>query len=350
VVLSGSANFPRCCTGTFAMSGARRKPSGRCKFGRGALQSGSGPAQCLRDVCPAGNEPGSGWLGHSCVVGVARSRIYATVVLIPVFVLAGLVIAPPSGAKAEGVGTRLNRALRIWSTFPVRAPTRPLVLLEGYVLNPAGGFPNNNSKIAFGDGAIAAPASWPSVANSGSGFPIIGAAAAFKTLTSPNSVVGSPPPLAVTNVALGSGSFLTDRGPQLLPAWLFSLSGVKSPAEVLAVVPSLVYADPTFRSGISPTQLAATVDRGDRRLVVSFPGSPGGSGPCTERYTSSVKESKHALAIAITSHANSSGAQVCALPAYTRHLTIKLAAPLGSRVVVDANSDGAAEVTPPPRG
>ena len=289
-------------------------------------------------------------LRHSHVVRTARTRVVAIVGLIPVFALAGLGISPASGTKAEGVGARLDRALRTWSAFPVRASTRPLVLLEGYVLNPEGGFPNDNSKIAFGDGAITAPASWPSSATSDLGFPIIGAPAAFKTLTTPSSVAGSPPPLAVTDVVMGSGSFLTDRGPQLLPAWLFSLSGVQSPAKVLAVAPSRIYADPTFRSGNSPTQLAATVALGDRRLVVSFPGAPGGNGPCTERYTSEVKESKQALAIAIIPHANASGPQACALPAYTRHLTVKLAAPLGSRVVVDANSDGAAQVTPAPRG
>jgi hypothetical protein len=288
-------------------------------------------------------------LRHSYAVR-ARSQVFAIVGLIPVFALAGLVISPASGAKAEGVEARLDRALRNWSAFPVRAPTRPLVLLEGYVLNPDGGFPNDNSKIAFGNGVITAPASWPSSATSDLGFPIIGAAAAFKTLTTPSSVVGSPSPLAVTGVALGSGWFLTDRGPQLLPAWLFSLSGVQSPAKVLAVAPSRVYAAPTFRSGNSPTQLAATVDLGDRRLVVSFPGAPAGNGPCTERYTSDVKESEQALAIAIIPHANASGSRACALPAYTRHLTIKLAAPLGSRVVVDAGSDGAAEVTLAPRG
>jgi hypothetical protein len=278
-----------------------------------------------------------------------RPHALATVGLILVFTLAGLATAPASGAKSEGLGARLDRALRIWSAFPVRASTRPLVLLEGYVLNPDGGFPNGNSKIAFGNGAITAPASWPSSATSVSGFPIIGAAAAFKTLTTPSSVLGSPPPLAVTDVALGSGWFLTDRGPQLLPAWLFSLSGVQSPAKVLAVAPSRIYADPTFRSGNSPTQLAGMVDVGDRRLVVSFSGAPAGTGPCTERYTSDVKESNQALAIAIIPHVNASGPQACALPASTRHLTIKLAAPLGSRVVVDANSDGAAEVTLAPR-
>jgi hypothetical protein len=295
-------------------------------------------------------EPVSGRLRHSCVVRTVRPRAFATVLLILVFTLAGLVISPASGAKSEGLGSRIDRALRAWSAFPVRASPRPLVLLEGYVLNPDGGFPNDNSKIAFGNGAITAPARWPSSATSDVGFPIIGAAAAFKTLTTPSSVLGSPPPLTVTDVALGSGWFLTDRGPQLLPAWLFSLSGVQSPAKVLAVGPSRIYADPTFRSGNAPAQLAVTVGSGDRRLVVSFPGAPGGNGPCTERYTSDIKESKQALAIAIISHVNASGPQACALPAYTRHLTIKLAAPLGSRVVVDANSDGAAEVTFAPRG
>jgi hypothetical protein len=218
-----------------------------------------------------------------------RPRAFVTVGLILVFAFAGSVNSPASGAKGAGLGSSLDRALRAWSAFPVWPSTRPLVLLEGYVLNPDGGFPDDNSKIAFGNGAITAPASWPSSATSDSGFPIVGAASAFKTLTTPGSVVGSPPPLIVTKVALGSGWFLTDRGPQLLPAWLFSLSGVQSPAKVLAVAPSRIYADPT---GNSPTQLAVTVGLGNRRLVVSFPGAPGGNGPCTERYTSDIKESK----------------------------------------------------------
>lgn len=131
---------------------------------------------------------------------------------------------------------RLDRALHAWAGFPARSSPRPLILLEGEVLNPGNGFPDETSKEAFGNGQITVPAGgWPESPNRSMGFPIIGAAAAFKTLTTPGSnALGSPPPLGTTAVQLGSGLFLTDRGWRTLPAWLFSLTGVQNPAEVLA--------------------------------------------------------------------------------------------------------------------
>ncbi len=159
----------------------------------------------------------------------------------------GVTTASASGAanaRSQSNGAKLDRALRAWAGFPVRSSPRRLVLLQGYVLNPDNGFPDDNSKEAFLDGDITAPASWPVSPASSMGFPIVGAAAAFKPLTTPtSSSTGSePPPLGTTAVQLGSGLFLTDRGWRVLPAWLYSLSRAQNPAKVLAVAPSDIYA------------------------------------------------------------------------------------------------------------
>jgi hypothetical protein len=219
------------------------------------------------------------------------------------------------------------------------------VFLEGYVLDPEFGFPDDNSKIAYGNGEITAPASWPASPTSSMGFPIIGASSAFKMLTTPNSVLGSPPPLSTTHVALGSGLFLTDRGWRLLPAWLFSLSGVQNPAKVLAVAPKDIYLAPVTQSGVSPAQLSVTVGPGGRRIVANFVGAAAGTGPCTASYTLAIKESRQAVAVAVISHPYR-GLQACSAVGYSRHATAELNTPLGARVVVDAKSDGAASATP----
>ena len=243
----------------------------------------------------------------------------------------------------------LDGATRAWAGFPVGSSPRPLILLEGYVLNPEFGFPDDNSKIAYGNGEITPPSSWPASPTSSMGFPIIGAPAAFKTLTTSNSVVGSPPPLSITGVELGSGLFLTDRGWRVLPAWLFSLSGIQNPAKVFAVGPSAIYSAPVSRGGVSPAQMSVAVGAGGRQMVVNFVGAAAGTGPCTASYTLSLKESKQAVAVAVISHAHGGplGKDVaCSLVGCGRHVTAELDAPLGGRVVVDASSDGAVSATP----
>jgi hypothetical protein len=276
----------------------------------------------------------------------------ATVATIAVLVL------PATDATAQAKGGRdsalLTRALRTWARFPVASSPRPLVLLEGYVLAPENGFPDDDSKIAFGNGQIAAPASWPSTPKSVKGLPIIAASGAFNTLTASRSVLGSPPPLRTTRVQLGSGLFLTDRGWRILPAWLFSLAGVQNPAKVLAVGPAAIFSAPDTKGGNSPAQLSVTVARGGRRVVANIVGASPGTGPCTASYTLSIKESKAAVAVVVNAHPHTGASRhapglvyaSCFLVGYLRDAGAELNAPLGARVVVDAESDGAASVTP----
>jgi hypothetical protein len=128
----------------------------------------------------------------------------------------------------------------------------------------------------------------------------------------------------------------------MLPAWLFSLSGVQNPAKVLAVRSSDIYSAPGARGSISPTQLSVTVSRGGRHIVANIVGAPAGTGPCTASYTLSIKESKQAVAVAVITHSHGSGKVACSLVGNLRHATAELKAPLGARVVVDAKSEGAA--------
>lgn len=267
----------------------------------------------------------------------------AALFLIPLLQLACTpASAAPAGVHAERA--ILNRALHAWAGFPVRSSPRPLILLQGYVLAPEYGFSDDNSSNAFWNGDITPPASWPAAPASSMGLPIIGALAAFKELrkmTTSSHPVGTPPPLSTTGVDLGTGRFLTDRGYRNLPAWLFSLSGVQSPAKVLAVGTSAVYSPPVTR----PAQMSATVDPGGRHMVVNFAGARAGTGPCTASYSVAVEESETAVAVDVIQHAHGSPHVICTLVGHSRYASAELATPLGARVVVDASTGGAASVS-----
>ena len=286
-------------------------------------------------------------------VGPRCRRAVALLSVVTALAAASSAAAAASTTTSQPVGALLNRVLHAWAGFPARASPRPLVLLEGDILNPVNGFPNDASKEAFGNGQITAPgAGWPDSPTRSMGFPVVGAAAAFTSLTTPDSnSVGSPPPLGTTAVQLGSGLFLTDRGWRTLPAWLFSLTGVQNPAKVLAVGPSAIYPAPATGAGSAPAQLSVTASSGSRHIVANFFGAPAGTGVCTARYTLSIKESKQAVAVAVTSHPHQAppgvGDVACAAVAVPRHASGELRAPIGSRVVVDAASEAAVSVTAP---
>jgi hypothetical protein len=253
-----------------------------------------------------------------------------------------------SSTTSQPDGAELDSALTAWAGFPVGSSPRPIVLTGGSVLDPEYGFPDDTSKIAYGNGEINAPASWPQSPGSSMGFTIIGAPVAFKTLTTPNGVIGTPPPLSTSGVQLGSATFLTDRGNRDLPAWLFSLSGVQNPAKVLAVSPSEVYSAPVVNEGSDLADLSATIGVDDRTMVVSFPGAPAGTGPCTSDYTLSIAESKQAVAVAVVAHPHQAAGQNCTSVGYQRNATAELPSPLQARVVVDAASSGPVTVTSAP--
>jgi hypothetical protein len=260
---------------------------------------------------------------------------------------------PTPGAHSASQSTeRLRRALRIWSGFPVEASPRPLILLEGQINGPASGFSDDATKIAFGDGAINAPAAFPPAPTTAGGFPLISAQEAFGLF---RSTAGRGPPattdLDVTSVRLGTAVFETDRGYRALPAWLFSFGGVQDPAAVLAVSQAAIFSAPSLPTNGSPAGLGARLSSDDRTLSVTFGGAPSGTGPCDLEYRLVTAVSKAGVAIEVNAHqTHKDRSAVCALPASVSHIVTVLSAPLGNRVVIDAANGAAVPVTEAPPG
>jgi hypothetical protein len=284
-------------------------------------------------------------------------RLLLSVLVITMATL-GLVASGAGGSSTHRVSSftssstsgskSLDNALQLWGGFPVNRKPRLLIPLDGYVLNPEYGFSDDSTKMAFDNGQIMPPDNWPAAPPLSLGYPIVGAAGAFKTLTTPTTnVLGTPPPLHATGAQLGSGLFLTDRGWKVLPAWVFSISEVHNPAKVLAVAPSALYAAPPDRDGYSPGQISVTVTQFGRHITANFAGAPAGSGPCTASYSLSVKESKHVVAVVVIAHNHTVGktSVACALVAVSRHASAQLRRSLGPRVLIDAKTDGAVSAT-----
>jgi hypothetical protein len=266
---------------------------------------------------------------------------------------------PPTGLPPGHAGAELASALGAWSTYPTNVSPRPTILLGPSVLDPQGGFTNSDIGIAddmknsYLNGAINPPASWPNGPATAAGFKIISAQAAFKLLTTPTggSTMTSPA-LTATGMQLGTGSFLSDRGPITLPAWLVTIAGVEAPAKILAIAPSGLSPKTNVKSA-NPA-MSALIGNDERTLEVNFVGGTSGPGPCGSSYTLTTAESSHAVAVLVSEHINPtpkstrpmSGQISCALVGELRHVTTRLSSPLGARVVVDAQNKGVVVVSP----
>jgi hypothetical protein len=253
--------------------------------------------------------------------------------------------APVTSQSAE----RLRRALRMWSGFPIKASPRPLILLEGQVDSPDG-FPDVATKIAFGDGAITAPATYPPGPATADGFPLISARGAFAFF---RSTAGQGPPatvdLDVTSVHLGTAVFETDRSYRLLPAWLFAFGAVQDPGAVLAVAPKAIFSPPGLAANGPVADLGARLSADGRTLTVTFGGAPWGKGPCDLEYSLATAASKTGVALALQAHqAHRDPNAVCALNETLDHIVTVLSAPLGNRVVIDADNGAPVPVTEAP--
>jgi hypothetical protein len=219
-----------------------------------------------------------------------------------------------------------------------------LLLIDGPVAAPESGFATSEAKEAFLSGAITTPAELPSGPDRAGGYRIINAADALATLRSTGTGTASGV-LTTTAVELGSGSFFTDRGPVDLPAWRISFAGVEHSAAVLAVDPGAMFPPPDLAGGAGGIGATATHD--DHKLLLRFVGAAPGTGPCTADYTAHVAEAATAVAVSIEeiSHDEPGAADAtCTAVGYSREVTITLSSPLGTRVLVDAQTKAAISV------
>ena len=243
-------------------------------------------------------------------------------------------------------------ALDLWSGFPVRARPRPIIALgEGIVLDPGSGFPDEGTKQAYLERRFVLRARLPTGPATVGALRVISAADAYRRLGSVGrSRGGRVAPLVVRTVHLGFATFSTDRGPRRFPAWQFTFKDVAQPASVLALTPSGLFIPAPLRqlgatgTGNSIEDSARTGRRGTP-ITIAFVGAPAGTGPCDARYAVSAVANRRAVAFTITTITTPSAAgAICASVGYPRTVTLHLAAPLGSRVLISSSDGGAIPV------
>jgi hypothetical protein len=148
------------------------------------------------------------------------------------------------------------------------------------------------------------------------------------------------PVVKITMITLGEGTFMTDRGRQRLPAWLFFAQGLRDPDAVLAVRPYVV--PRSLRLQLPPLVVAdteeefASASHGGRAITISFVGGHAGNQPCDDSYTASATPSRTAVAFIIRAIPVPLPVNTyCTSVGYTRTVTVHLTRPLGPRVLID---------------
>jgi hypothetical protein len=302
---------------------------------------------------------------------VRRSRRRRFVV--GVTVVAALVLASVVGARSLGHDDRVPRvatvvpttsvttatpttiaipagvqsALDAWKAFPVDASPRPLIVFEP-VNAPDGGFPDNDTKLAWESGQFTESIAPPTLPSTGGGYPLVtGQVAIDRIAAEATPGPTATKPLTVTGVTLGSAAFSTDRGMQQLPAWLVTFAGVANPAQVLAVAQSALFTPPPAKAGPGSAGGVTLID--DRTLQVRLIGKAPGNGPCEANYEVHAYESDHAVALVAREipkpSTTTTAPVICTSAAYSQILTTTIEQPLGNRVAIDGTTRAPLAVT-----
>lgn len=243
---------------------------------------------------------------------------------------------PPAAAEPDVVAV-----FAAWDAFPVGARPRPIVPIGSGVEAPRDGFPDSATKEAWLASAIDLPADLPEGPRTAGGLPVLSATEAGRRLGE-GSGQPSPTRLVVTGARLGTVPVVTDRGPRRLPAWFFTLRGIRGEASVLAVAdPALFRPTPEF---LGRAQESVTLHRDGRTLTFRFEGAPPGAGPCdVPAYTVEAVETATVVLLAPRAVPGSTPPDddaVCDLVAVPRQADVRLAEPLGNRVAI--TEDGSA--------
>ncbi|MEU8004849.1 hypothetical protein AB0B66_27125 [Catellatospora sp. NPDC049111] len=261
---------------------------------------------------------------------------------------AGTVPLVGAASPAADAAAQLAR----FAGFPVDRRPRPILLLGSRVREF--GYTTGDAKIAMSQGRLKLQAQLPdgpatvgAVLSDGAfELPAISSRQAYELLAAvgdPKSAPDvSPPPLLITKVALGTAEFATDRGPRMLPAWLFTAPESIQPLAVAALADTAFWPVEHADGVLNPAGLAA--DGVTLTLRLPAPGPPCPGEPVRE-HTAEVVESAQAavvrLRIAVVSPAATAGGEGCVRDAMLRTAlyTVRLAQPLGNRVLLGASGD-----------
>jgi hypothetical protein len=239
--------------------------------------------------------------------------------------------------KLERQRAMASWALDRWADFPVDLDPRPLVI-TGPIVLPEKGFRTGEAKIAFLRGDIEVQGPVP--------HDVLGA------LRDAGSLERHPGPevrpLVLTHGAKSEATFLTDRGPRILPAWRFDgedLLGMLSVVEPEVVAmgwkpgepppqpaPTAAHFHRSFRSEIEPD---------DYTLHFEF---TGGFPQWVDYPSSEVIESDHAVAVIPVERDHGPPEPRRAI-GYRREVVVSLRQRFGNRVLVNLDASPVSVLT-----
>jgi hypothetical protein len=155
------------------------------------------------------------------------------------------------------------------------------------------------------------------------------------------------PALTVTGAKPGEMTLTTNHGPTTVPAWLFTLDGYATPLRQAAVSPSKLPEPPVGPVRNVPggelTALAGLVDvAGDGRSV-SVLATHGG---CDDGPAVDVLETRGSVVLSAYVVGTHDGP--CDSALYAGKVNVRLAAPLGDRVLLDASTGRPVPLSPSP--
>ncbi len=220
--------------------------------------------------------------------------------------------------------------LQAWAAFPAVRDPRPLVLLDTIpAVRPSGLFPDEQTKMAFLHGAVAAVPGFP--------VPVLEALRG-----QPREYAG--PPLLLADAVLGSFRYETDRGERVLPTWEVHAQSVFHPIQVLdpgAISSGQVW-EPPGRKRITGRRPTVILGADGRTLTMSFTGSPHAE---SDQDPARTLESGNAVALVFTERMKPRPSGWYTAQGVIRKVTAVLPSPLANRVLLDVKG-GPVIVTP----
>jgi hypothetical protein len=234
--------------------------------------------------------------------------------------------------------TAANRAWAGVGSSNLPSLVGPAVQLSG------AGFVDGDAKLAFVSGRVTPPPQFPPSPVRYGHWAIISAQQAFHLSTPSVEGTYGGPPDRVLRVQLGSDIWETAHGTMRLPAWLFTVSGLKGTVSVLALSPSDQFhprhvSEPRPGPNVSVTS-AVLGDRG-RTLTIGFVGGQIGTKGCDDTYQARVVQEKAIIVVFVAETRVIPSGLVCSAVGYWDHLSVKLSKPIGGRVLVDGVSASA---------
>jgi hypothetical protein len=275
---------------------------------------------------------------------------------------------PPKGVNVAAFDALARQEASAWARSPLAKVWRTgLVVLQADDLSsgPSGGFPSGAAKLAFINGDLvftgpppsAAPAgvvTWPD--GSTMKVPVLSEAQVFGDLTGSRQCPGcATTPLAVTAARPTTLDVATSRGRASVPAWAFILKGVSAPVIQAALPPGSYVTPNTYGTPTENVRPLGTAFVGGepvwpsadgQTLTVGLPGSP-----CDTTWGGLDAEVGGVVVVGgWMQDQDLNPDQSCAAVLELRKVTVRLAAPLGDRIILNAATGQPVTPEPAPAG